>query len=417
MRRVLHVALATAALIVGCGDDGVGRTSPDGAASDTRVDTPSDSTTGGGTFTTGQPASIVIGKPDLESTSPAPLAANTIDPPSGNPTWSAGMLVLSDGSNNRVLVFSAIPTTNYASAALVIGQPDFTAATAATSAAGMRAPNTVVAADGKLFVSEEGGHRVTIFSSIPTTNGAAATVIVGQPDATTFEPTTCTATRFQPFGIAVGGGTLVVADTLQNRVLIWSSIPASDDVPADVVLGQATPTTCAANDDDQNGSQDAAPTARTLRRPIDVWTDGTRLAVVEDGNHRVLIWNAIPTSSFQPADLVIGQPDFASAPAATTASGLTGPLRFTSDGSHAAVADGNRVLIWNGLPTANGQAADVVLGQSSFTSDAANDSDGDGITDDAAANTLSQPAGLLFAQGQLVVADNANGRYLIYVPH
>ena len=41
-----------------------------------------------------------------------------------------------------------------------------------------------------------------------------------------------------------------------------------------------------------------------------------------------------------------------------------------SDGTHLFVADydNNRVLIWNNIPTSNGQAANMVLGQPNMTS-------------------------------------------------
>ena len=49
---------------------------------------------------------------------------------------------------------------------------------------------------------------------------------------------------------------------------------------------------------------------------------------------------------------------------------MKGPSGLYSDGTRLFVADklNNRVLIWNAWPTANGQAADVVLGQAAMTS-------------------------------------------------
>ena len=44
--------------------------------------------------------------------------------------------------------------------------------------------------------------------------------------------------------------------------------------------------------------------------PGSVHSDGTRLAVVDNSNARVLIWNTIPSTTQVPADVVIGQPDF-----------------------------------------------------------------------------------------------------------
>ena len=44
-----------------------------------------------------------------------------------------------------------------------------------------------------------------------------------------------------------------------------------------------------------------------LNHPTKVTTDGTRLIVADTYNHRVLIWNKIPTENYSPADVVIGQ--------------------------------------------------------------------------------------------------------------
>ncbi len=91
----------------------------------------------------------------------------------------------------------------------------------------------------------------------------------------------------------------------------------------------------------------------------------------------MLIWNTIPTANNQAADLVLGEPNFTTAPAATvsdlpaTASNLFSPVAVTSDGKRLFVTDlgHNRVLIWNSIPTQNGQAADVVVGQPDMTSE------------------------------------------------
>ena len=40
--------------------------------------------------------------------------------------------------------------------------------------------------NGKLYIADTQNHRVLIFNSIPTANGAAADVVLGQPDFSTF---------------------------------------------------------------------------------------------------------------------------------------------------------------------------------------------------------------------------------------
>ncbi|KYZ86951.1 hypothetical protein A3Q32_02715 [Alcanivorax sp. KX64203] len=82
--------------------------------------------------------------------------------------------------------------------------------------------------------------------------------------------------------------------------------------PADVVLGQADFSSSMPNDGNQDGQTDEAPSARTLNYPYDgVDSNGRQLAIADSGNARVLIWNSFPTANFQPADVVLGQSDFA----------------------------------------------------------------------------------------------------------
>ena len=189
------------------------------------------------------------------------------------------------------------------------------------------------------------------------------------------------------------------------------------------MLGQQDATQCAHNDDDQDGTIDTTPTARTLYSPSSVWTDGTRLVVSDFGNHRVLVWNSFPTRHFQPADTVLGQSDFAHSTANdddqngavdTTPSARTlyRPLAVTGNGVQLAVADfeNNRVLIWNRMPTAPFQPADVVLGQGDFNRSQYNDTDQDGVRDATpSAYTTSSPNGLLFHGNRLVMVQSVSG--------
>ena len=74
--------------------------------------------------------------------------------------------------------------------------------------------------------------------------------------------------------------------------------------------------------------------ASILSRVQGLWSDGTRLVAAD--NNRVLVWNAIPTTDFAPADVVLGQQSFvASAPniGGVSASTLWGPRGLDSDGT------------------------------------------------------------------------------------
>lgn len=177
-----------------------------------------------------------------------------------------------------------------------------------------------------------------------------------------------------PAGVATDGTILAVADTDNNRILIWKSIPATNGVPADIVLGQA----------DFNTVKVPVVDAKSFRGPQGVWVQGGKLFVADTSNNRVMIWNSIPTSNNQAADVVLGvsnfttppQPDLTKNTAPATASNLLSPVSVTSDGTRLYVTDlgQNRVLIWNSIPTQNGQAADIVVGQPNMTSSVDNNS-------------------------------------------
>ena len=172
-----------------------------------------------------------------------------------------------------------------------------------------------------------------------------------------------------PRGVFSSGQNLLVSDTGRNRVFIWHEIPQGLSMaPADIVLGQS--------DSMQTGrNRKGSAAADTLQYPSGIWTDGQRLVVADAWNHRVLIWQEFPTKDGQPADLVLGQPDFESnlpnvlgPGAAPTASCMNWPYGVFGWNGLLFVADtGNRrVLVYENWPTSNFQQADYVIGKTSF---------------------------------------------------
>ncbi len=368
-----------------------------------------------------QNASVVIGQPDFVSNNVNQgglPGANTLILPFGNPfVTDTGTLFLTDTNNNRVLGFNQLPTSNDASADFVLGQPDFTTVTSGTSATTLFGPSSVHSDGTKLAVADLGNSRVLIWNTIPSTTEAPANVVVGQPDFVTGTSACDDSTLFNPLSVIIAGGKLIVPDFNNSRVLIWNTIPTTNGEPADVVLGQSTFTNCIPNDDDQDGADDGAPTARTLDIPTGVWSDGTRLVAADTGNNRVLIWNTFPSANFTPADLVIGQPDFLTATAGTDAQTFLAPWHVFSNGNQLFVVEINnhRGLVFDSFPSVNAQAADRVLGQSTFTNNTANDDDQDGAADaNPTARTFSSPEGVLTFENKLIVNDTFNNRVLIF---
>ncbi|MEM1318888.1 MAG: hypothetical protein AAGG75_01460 [Bacteroidota bacterium] len=171
-----------------------------------------------------------------------------------------------------------------------------------------------------------------------------------------------------PRGVFLVNNHLIVADTAQNRVFIWNQLPSTEFQPADVVLGQS-----AEGQTGRNASGEVG--AASLFYPSGLWSDGQQLIVADAWNHRVLIWLSLPTRNGQPADVVLGQPDFNSnmpnvqgVSHAPSAQSLNWPYGVFSDGQQLWIADtGNRrVLYFKTIPTQNYTAADGVIGKPNF---------------------------------------------------
>ncbi|MEM9984746.1 MAG: hypothetical protein AAF804_06595 [Bacteroidota bacterium] len=171
-----------------------------------------------------------------------------------------------------------------------------------------------------------------------------------------------------PRGVWMGEDKLIVADTAQNRVFIWNALPTTPQAEPDVVLGQAQST--------QTGRNAGGPaTASTFHYPSGIWSNGELLMVADAWNHRTLIWTTFPTHHAQPADLVLGQPDFhgcepnvGGITARPSAQSLNWPYGLWSNGEELWIADtGNRrILYFDSIPQQSFAPADLVLGQEDF---------------------------------------------------
>ncbi len=350
-----------------------------------------------------QPASVVIGQPDFLqnlANNGGPVSAQSLNGPIGQATSTAsGTFLTIDTTNNRVLGFNSIPSTNFAAADFVLGQASFTTSSAGVSASNLSGPFGVTAAGNTLAVADTTNKRVLLWTPIPSTNGAPANVVVGQNG---FVAPTAACDQFtisSSQGLIITGSKLLVADSTSNRVLIWNGIPTSNYQPASLVLGQPNFTTCT-----------AGASATQLSNPTAVWSDEHRVMVADFNNNRVLIWNSFPTTNGQAADVVVGQTSFTTSTIATSQTGAHNPSVVLSNGIEMAVVDfsNNRVLFFYQIPTTNGAPADVVLGQPDFNSGTAN---AGGTTSAAGFN---QPSGAYIVGRQIVISDRSNHRALIF---
>ena len=168
---------------------------------------------------------------------------------------------------------------------------------------------------------------------------------------------------------------LIIADSEKHRVLIWNTFPTTSFQEPDVILGQSAMGLEAANDDNQDGVADGEwegevdengiqhwtengdATARTLSYPRDIAVHEGKLYVADMDNHRVLMWNRIPTESFVPADNVLGQADFTSnemnaGEAGPNDKGFQRPVGVSVVGDQLFVTEweNSRVVVFDSLP-------------------------------------------------------------------
>jgi sugar lactone lactonase YvrE len=234
----------------------------------------------------GAAADGVLGQPDFVSNTPA-TTQNGVMAPVGVHVDISGALWVAEALNSRVLRFdNAASKANGAAADGVLGQPDFTSNTPATTPNGMTFPNGVtVDGSGHLFVTDSTNNRVLRFDNAASkANGAAADGVLGQPDFTTNTPATTQNGMRLPRAVAVdNSGRLYVTDGENHRLLIFDNAAAKGNgAMADNVLGQADFSTGTANS--------GGISAGTLNGPRGVLFDEAtlRLWVADRQNQRVL---------------------------------------------------------------------------------------------------------------------------------
>jgi NHL repeat len=364
------------------------------------------------TLTSFQAASLVIGQSDFTHHEPNQADAtgyNSLNNPRGHPVFAGGKLYIPDSDANRIVGFDGMPTQNNPSAEFFLGQIDFFTHSESAGPRGLSHASNISVDDTRMAVADPGNCRVELYRTLPKETFSAASVIVGQPDYLNISPRCDDRSLDAPRGVALRQGKLVVADTGNNRVLIWNFVPEATGTVASLALGKSSPKDC--GPDSYNGPY-------ALSRPEGVWTDGTRLLVADTGHNRVLVWNTFPLVNNQPPDLVLGQPNFTSTTAATTATGMNEPNNIQATGQQLFITEtlNNRVLIWNQLPTTNAPPADIVLGQPDFTTlnmwTYYEQDDSEAHT--STAQTFFKPSGVLLVPPRLLVTDTGNSRVLVF---
>jgi hypothetical protein len=320
-------------------------------------------------------------------------AANTLNNPIGIVVKN-GKLYVADAGNNRVLVYNTLPTSNGVAANEVIGQPNFSSTASGTSATTMAGIQQIAVDGNYLAVAEWSNARISFW---PLTNPTSASFVWGQPNATSntvnnggIGPTTMGA----PAGIAYASGKFFVGDATNSRVMIFDSSSISTGQAAVNVLGQM----------DFTGSATGGGMTG-FGGPYSVSTDGAKLAVMDNNQDRILIYNSIPMANGAAADVAWGG-------YGVTSTGLNNPVGVFIGDQRLFIADrsSDRVLVFNTIPTSAAQPADAVIGQTNFLGSDHNQC----ACTTAAANTLWGVHHVYWDGCRLYVTDKQNNRVLVY---
>ena len=320
----------------------------------------------------------------------------------------SGKMAVANGS--RVLIWNQIPSSPDTPADVVVGHSDFI-----TEYEGIVSASTFVdevysvafTHDNKLLVADE--YRILIWNTIPTSNGVAADFVIGQPDFTsTFYGTG--PNRF-------GAGDIKSIATYYNEENGTEKLLISDFDNSRVLIYNSIPVFNDASADNVIGQQDmfsnySGSGADQLNRPIhlSVAPDG-KLFIADYANSRVVVFNSIPDFDGAFADMVLGQSDFGQSDYGTgpTQFGYPTGVSVSRTGKLAISEYGNhRVLIYKSIPLNNTTPPDFILGQPDAISNVEN-------YYSISARTLSYPIGVNWDLSEnLFISDSDNNRVLLY---
>lgn len=180
-----------------------------------------------------------------------------------------------------------------------------------------------------------------ILPDTPFTRISASATPSGYLAAAGLASTTGPSLYDHPSGLASNGTNLVLVDRGNNRILVWNTAPTSPTALPSLVLCQPNMTSTASGSSlaQCNWPSDAVVTANG------------KLLVADSDNHRILVWNTMPTTSGQAASFAI---DFGAG---------AWPWGVWSNGTKVAatLTERGQIKIWNTFPTTGTEEADVTI--------------------------------------------------------
>ena len=200
-----------------------------------------------------------------------------------------------------------------------------------------------IASDGThLLLADRNNNRILIWNELPEGN-VAPDLVLGQKNFTSNDPGDGLDRLNWPVGVATDGKHVLVADTYNDRILIWNNFPTKNGQPADLVLVSIG---------------DLLESRGNIAWPWGIWTNGEKVVVTSTGAGQVLIWNKFPTVNKQQPDIVLWL------------KGKFGtPRSVGSDGKHLVIGDHNAFgdspgnFFWRSFPVRDNQPYDFFIAE------------------------------------------------------
>ncbi|MBK8576693.1 MAG: VCBS repeat-containing protein, partial [Elusimicrobia bacterium] len=259
-------------------------------------------------------------------------------------------LFVSDYGGDRVMVFDVTTITDGENAVNVLGQTSFTAGSSATSQSRLYVPAGLAyeAGNSRLYVADQGNHRVLVFNVASITEWRERRQRVDGRFYDRHIGGLAQNRVASPWGVYHDGASrLYVGDQSNQRVLVFDTTAITDGENAVNVLGQ--------NNFTSNGSG-ASQSALNQPKSFAMDTQINRLFVSDYNNHRVLVFDVAAITDGENAANVLGQLNFTGNSAATSQSRMYSPtgLSYDSGMNRLYVAEyyNNRMLVHSVGPVA-----------------------------------------------------------------
>ncbi len=280
-----------------------------------------------GWFTTGQNADIVLSAIDFNNAGGSLL----FNHPGG--IASDGIhLILADRNNNRILIWNSLPTSN-TEPDVVLGQENFITNNPGDELDELNWPVSV-ATDGKhLLVADTENDRVLVWNSLPTENSQPADFVLLKEE------------KSWPWAVWTNGEKVVVTVTWDKKIYIWNTFPTEANQEPDLII---------TNDD--------------FGTPRSIGSNGENLLIGDhnafDSNQGTFFWTSFPASDDEPYDFFVEEPDRMGMEEQSSMSrgSILWGAGFSDDGSF--VAFGRKLYVWDHFPTDEDDAPSLSIGMS-----------------------------------------------------